>query len=129
MRRHLAAGFTLIELLIVIVIIGILAAIAVPKYAATRDKAKLTSVRADVRNAETAEEGYFADYATYGTMAQLQTASTLSLSSGNTMAITPATNGYTVTATGTLISAGITTCHVQVAAGATTGVDGVISCP
>ena len=59
-------GFTLIELLIVVVIIGILAAIAIPKFAATKDKAKLASVKTDVRNTETAEEAYFSDYATYG---------------------------------------------------------------
>jgi len=122
-------GFTLIELLIVVVIIGILAAIAIPKFAATKDKAKLASVKTDVRNTETAEEAYFSDYATYGTFTQLQTASNFSLSSGNTMTIATATNGYTVTATNSSISMGITTCHVQVAAGATTGADGVILCP
>src|SRR5262245_64493187 len=89
-------GFTLIELLIVVVIIGILAAIAIPKFAATKDKAKLASVKTDVRNAETAEEAYFSDYATYGSFSQLQTASNFTLSTGNTMTITSATNGYTV---------------------------------
>ena len=122
-------GFTLIELLIVIVIIGILAAIAIPKFAATKDKAKLASVRSDVRNTETSEEAYFSDYATYGTFAQLQTGNNLSLSSGNSIVVTPASNGYTVTATNPSIGSGITTCHVQVGAGATSGVDGVIICP
>ncbi|HEY3933480.1 MAG TPA: prepilin-type N-terminal cleavage/methylation domain-containing protein, partial [Gemmatimonadales bacterium] len=64
-------GFTLIELLIVVVIIGILAAIAIPKFAATKDKAKLASVKSDVRNTETAEEAYFSDYSTYGTYSAL----------------------------------------------------------
>ena len=122
-------GFTLIELLIVVVIIGILAAIAIPKFAATKDKAKLASVKTDVRNTETAEEAYFSDYATYGTFAQLQTASNFSLSSGNTMTITPATNGYTVGANNSSISSAITSCKVQVAAGASSTVDGVITCP
>jgi type IV pilus assembly protein PilA len=122
-------GFTLIELLIVVVIIGILAAIAIPKFAATKDKAKLASVRTDVRNTETAEEAYFSDFATYGSFAQLQTASNFSLSSGNTMTITPATNGYTVDANNPTISTGITSCKVQVAAGAASTVDGVITCP
>ena len=58
-------GFTLIELLIVVVIIGILAAIAIPKFAATKDKAKLASIKTDLRNLMTAEEAYFSDYATY----------------------------------------------------------------
>ena len=122
-------GFTLIELLIVVVIIGILAAIAIPKFAATKDKAKLASVKTDVRNTETAEEAYFSDYATYGTYAQLQTASNFSLSTGNTMTITPATNGYTVGANNSSISSTITSCKVQVAAGAAAAVDGVITCP
>ena len=122
-------GFTLIELLIVVVIIGILAAIAIPKFAATKDKAKLASVKTDVRNSETAEEAYFSDYATYGTYGQLQTASNFSLSTGNTMAITAATNGYTVAASNSSISSAITSCQVQVAAGAASTVDGAITCP
>jgi prepilin-type N-terminal cleavage/methylation domain-containing protein len=122
-------GFTLIELLIVVVIIGILAAIAIPKFAATKDKAKLASVKTDVRNSETAEEAYFSDYATYGTFAQLQTASNFSLSTGNTMTITAATNGYTVGANNSSISSTITSCKVQVAGGASSTVDGSITCP
>jgi type II secretory pathway pseudopilin PulG len=59
----------LIELLIVVVIIGILAAIAIPKPAATKDKARLASIKQDVRNAETAEEAYFSDAGRYGTYA------------------------------------------------------------
>ena len=122
-------GFTLIELLFVVVIIGILAAIAIPKFAATKDKAKLASVKTDVRNSETAEEAYFSDYATYGTYAQLQTASNFSLSTGNTMAITAATNGYTVAASNSSISSTITSCKVQVGGGASSTVDGAITCP
>jgi prepilin-type N-terminal cleavage/methylation domain-containing protein len=122
-------GFTLIELLIVVVIIGILAAIAIPKFAATKDKAKLASVKSDVRNTETAEEAYFSDYSTYGTYTQLQAASNFIVSNGNTMSISPVASGYTVTASNTSISTGITTCHVQVGAGATSGADGNITCP
>ncbi len=121
-------GFTLIELLIVVVIIGILAAIAIPKFAATKDKAKLASVKTDVRNLMTAQEAYFSDYATYGTYAQLQTASNFSLSSGNTAATAAAASGFTATITNSTITSTIDQCTVQVGAGAASTLDGVIVC-
>jgi prepilin-type N-terminal cleavage/methylation domain-containing protein len=58
-------GFTLIELLIVVVIIGILAAIAVPKFAATKERAYLGTMKSDLRNLATAQESYFYDNNTY----------------------------------------------------------------
>jgi type II secretion system protein G len=121
-------GFTLIELLIVVVIIGILAAIAIPKFAATKDKAKLASVKTDVRNFMTAQEAYFSDYATYGTFAQLQTASNFSLSSGNTGAAAAVASGYTATVTNSTITSAIDQCEVQVGAGAASTLDGTIVC-
>ncbi|HSE26951.1 MAG TPA: prepilin-type N-terminal cleavage/methylation domain-containing protein [Gemmatimonadales bacterium] len=65
--RHARAGFTLIELLIVVVIIGVLASIAIPKFSATKEKAYLAKMKGDLRNLMTAQEGYSADnFAYYG---------------------------------------------------------------
>ena len=121
-------GFTIIELLVVVVIIGILAAIAIPKFAMTKDKARMASVKSDLRNTMTAEEAYFADYSTFGNLSQLQTNSNYSLSTGNTGTVVTATNGYTATISNGTITSGFTQCTVQSGAGATAAVDGVIIC-
>ena len=65
MRNTIRKGFTLIELLIVVVIIGILAAIAIPKFANTKTKAYTAAMKSDLRNLVTAEEAYFADSSKY----------------------------------------------------------------
>ena len=125
-------GFTLIELLIVVVIIGILAAIAIPKFATTKDKAKLASVKTDLRNYMTAQEAYFSDKATYGTAAQLAGAGyNFTFSSGNAAtASTGVAGGYSLTAGNTSISTGTASCHVQVGTEAAVAADdGVIKCP
>lgn len=54
-------GFTLIELLIVVAIIGILAAIAIPQFASYRQKAFNSAAQSDLKTIKTSLEGYYTD--------------------------------------------------------------------
>jgi len=63
--RKNSKGFTLIELMIVIAIIGILAAIAIPQFTAYRQRGFNAASQSDLRNAATAQEAYYTDGQTY----------------------------------------------------------------
>jgi len=103
--NRMRKGFTLIELLIVVVIIGILAAIAIPKFANTKEKAYVASMKSDLRNLVTAQEAYFSDKTTYAASTGALTAYnsstgvtvTMGTVNGTGWAATAAHNGTTKT--------------------------------
>ena len=113
MKNRTRSGFTLIELLIVVVIIGILAAIAIPKFANTKSKAYIAAMKSDLRNLVTAEESFFADstkYVTYDTMRLKFKPST----GVNNPVIVPGAGYWSATITHTQITANGFSCGIGV---------------
>ena len=91
-------GFTLIELLIVVVIIGILAAIAIPKFSATREKAYYAAMKSDLKNLASQQEIYYAGPGLYNYSADLD-ALGFSESQGVTVVVgNSSTTGWAATA-------------------------------
>ncbi|HET9983884.1 MAG TPA: prepilin-type N-terminal cleavage/methylation domain-containing protein, partial [Longimicrobiales bacterium] len=98
-------GFTLIELLIVVVIIGVLAAIAIPKFSKSRERAYFSAMRSDLRNLATAEEIYYSANSQYtntlSNMADFTLSKDVSISVGD-----PSSIGYYANATHNLAASG-----------------------
>ena len=127
MARTAKKGFTLIELLIVVVIIGILAAIAIPKFANTKEKAYYAAMKSDLRNLVTAQEAYFSErgnvYA--GSTADLGT--NYKSSTGVTVTMTSGGTGTAWSASSVHTALGTRTCWIAVGQGATS--EGEPICP
>lgn len=116
-------GFTLIELLIVVVIIGILASIAVPKFANTKQKAYEASVRTDLKNLGTSMESYFSDDTTYpGTITDLGTS--YKASSGVVVIL----GGVTASAWRATATHPMSPTRCKLAAGTTRTYDPIVTC-
>jgi prepilin-type N-terminal cleavage/methylation domain-containing protein len=65
--RRARAGFTLVEIIVVVVIIGLLATIVIPKFSSSRERALVTAMKSDLRNLLTVQEGWMADSGSYAT--------------------------------------------------------------
>jgi prepilin-type N-terminal cleavage/methylation domain-containing protein len=99
-------GFTLIELLIVVVIIGILAAIAIPKFSATREKAYFSAMKSDLKNLQSQQEIYYSNPANNYNYTTSLTGLEFAPSQGVTATVGVANNtGWSATATHAALAA------------------------
>ena len=124
-------GFTLIELLIVVVIIGILAAIAIPKFSATREKAYFAAMKSDLKNLASQQEIYYADAYSYTTNT---TDLTFVSSEGVTVGIAATASGWSASATHSALGASegcvifYGTASTPTVGSATAGAPGEVAC-
>ncbi|MFX0548756.1 type IV pilin protein [Hathewaya histolytica] len=98
-------GFTLIELIVVIAILGILAAILLPRFSGFTDNAREKSIKAEAKNVYTKMEAYYAEHGSYADSTDklegivLETGAILTLTPTGDNIFTYTKQGYTATCT------------------------------
>lgn len=118
----------MIELLIVVVIIGLLAAIAIPKFAATKERAYVAKMRSDLRNLATSQESYFTDHQAYYTGSVPSGLLVYNPSPGVSISLAAGTTGWGATST---IVGTSKTCALYFGDGGPLGpatVEGIVAC-
>jgi prepilin-type N-terminal cleavage/methylation domain-containing protein len=95
-----SSGFTLIELLVVVLVIGVLASIAIPRFSNAKLKTNVTTMKTDLRNVVTSQESYLADGGTYYNGPVPAAGTSFTSSPGVAITITEASgSGWAATAT------------------------------
>ena len=122
-------GFTLIELMMVVVIIGLLAAVVGPQFSIARERTYVVVMKTDLRNFATAEESYFYDYSTYSSDPATVYARGFETSKDVTLTVNEATSsGWSATASHVVTPA---TCNIFIGSAAPLGAavrEGVVDC-
>ena len=119
-KRQNEEGFTLVELMVVVLIIGILIAIAIPVFLNTQNSAKGASAKADAKNVLTEVQSYYAANNAVPNLAELQPSGQQILQGKTIVGSLPATGDAVAYASGTVVARQGTQCFKATYTGAST---------